>query len=238
MVDDSRSEKFGTALKLVNPCNLILMTSDLTKEIIVGSLSAFFTAVFTGVPAAALFWWTYMRDQERLVVEKVGPRKLATAARQTFGNDGPNSVLEIVIRNRSLFSVHVSAVGFEIDGEVIAAEHPRAGVKMKKNPNAMSQLIYIEDDSADPWEIPSQASLRVSLSKTSDRNRFTAALLRSAEKQDVSVESLLDGPKVIAMVATESGKLFTSLSSRERVYRRLLQIKKEMDGPSAPSTPQ
>ena len=36
------------------------------------------------------------------------------------------------------------------------------------------------------------------------------------------------------MVATESGKLFTSLSSRERVYRRLLQIKKEMDGPSRP----
>ena len=71
--------------------------------------------------------------------------------------------------------------------EYIAAEHPDvAGVKMKKNPNAMSQLIYIEDDSADPWEIPSQASLRVSLSKTSDRNRFTAALLRSAEKQDVS----------------------------------------------------
>jgi hypothetical protein len=39
------------------------MSPELEKEIIVGLLSAFLTAVFTGVPAILLFRWTWQRDQ-------------------------------------------------------------------------------------------------------------------------------------------------------------------------------
>lgn len=196
------------------------MTSDLTKEIIVGSLSALFTALFAGIPGAALFWWTYMRDQERLMVEKAGPRELASAARDAPLKIGPSSVLEMIIRNRSLFSVHVMAVGFEIDGEVIKAEHPYI-------PNPFP-------DGFDPFEIPSQASLRVSLSNPVDRNKFAVALLDASHKKAASVESILNGSAVIAMVATETGKIFTSMSVRQRAYRWLLRVKREMDGQPVP----
>jgi hypothetical protein len=57
-----------------------------------------------------------------------------------------------------------------------------------------------------------------------------AALLRTANKREVSVESILNGPRMIAMVATETRKLFTSMPVWKRVYRWLLQIKSEMDG--------
>jgi hypothetical protein len=206
------------------------MTPELIKEIIVNSLGVFFTALFAGLPGAALFWWTYQRDQERLIVEKARPRELAMQKKQSLekGNLGP--VYGIVIRNRSLFPVHVSAVGFEIDGEVIAAEHPAFPLKLKKNPDPTSNRPNITDEDVDPFEIPSQASMHVSLFNPEDRKKFTAAILHAANKQDVSIESILYGPKMIAMVATETGKLFTSMPSWKRAYRWLLKIKREMDG--------
>ena len=57
----------------------------------------------------------------------------------------------------------------------------------------------------------------------------SAALLRAANKRHTSVESILNGPRMIAMVATETGKLFSSMPVRKRVFRWLLQIKREMD---------
>jgi len=71
------------------------------------------------------------------------------------------------------------------------------------------------------------------------------AVWRAAKKRDTSIESILYGPKMIAMVSTETGKLFTSLPPWKRAYRWLVRIKLEMDGqpvelpyklPSAPRT--
>jgi hypothetical protein len=206
------------------------MTSDITKEIIVGSIAVFFTALFAGLPGMALFWWTYQRDQERLIVEKTRPRGVTLEGKQVFATDNLGPVFGIVIRNRSLFSVHVNAVGFEIDGEVLPAEHPLFPVRMKRNPDRFSPYINITDEDTDPCEIASQASLQVSLFSPVDRKKFLAALLRAANKRHTSVESILNGPKTIAMVETETGKLFTSMPFRKRIYRQLLRIKREMDG--------
>jgi hypothetical protein len=209
------------------------MTPELTKEILVGVLSAFFTALFAGVPGFALFWWTYRRDQERLIVEKARPHGLAFE-KKGLDQENVGPVYGIVIRNRSLFSVHVSDVGFEIDGEVIAAESPYFRLKLKKNPDPNSPRLNIPNQDADPREIPSQASVLVSLLAGEDRKKFTVAVWRAAKKRDVSIESILYGPRMIAMVATETGKLFTSMPRWKRVYRWVLQIKREMDGiPSA-----
>jgi len=207
------------------------MTSDeLTKEIIVGVLSAFFTALFAGVPGAALFWWTYQRDQEWLIVEKVRPSHLAMEKGTTLEKEKVGPVYDIVIRNRSLFPVHVSAVGFEIDGEVIRAEHPCFPVKLKKNPDPNSNRPYIPDENANVCEISSQDSIQVSIFDEVDRTRFTTAVWKAAQKRDVSVESILYGSKMVPMVATETGKQFTSMPRWRRAYRWLLKIKREMDG--------
>jgi hypothetical protein len=137
------------------------MTSELTKEIIVGFLSVFFTALFAGLPSAALFWWTYQRDQERLIVEKMIPRN-------TLSVRGLNPVYEIIVRNRSLFSVHISAAGFEIDGEVVEANHPLFPAGMIRNTDISQGGIYMSDPSFDPREIASQASLRIRSLKSTD----------------------------------------------------------------------
>jgi hypothetical protein len=205
------------------------MTSELTKEIIVGCLAVLFTAFFAGIPGVALFWWTYQRDQERLIVENARPHGLAFK-KKGLDQENVGPVYGIVIRNRSLFSVHVSNVGFEIDGEVIAAEHPNFVLKLKKNPDPKSNRPNIPDENADPREIPSQASVLVSLFNAEDRKRFTVAVWRAAKKRDISIESILYGPKMIAMVSTETGKLFTSLPPWKRAYRWLVRIKREMDG--------
>lgn len=210
------------------------MTPELTKEIIIDSLSVFFTALFAGLPGAALFWWTYQRDQERLIVEKTRPRGTSFDGKQVLAKDNLGPIYGIVIRNRSLFPVHVSAVGFEIDGEVIQAEHPDLPLKLKRNPDPYSDKPNIPDENANPLEIPSQAAILVSLFNPVDRKKFSAALFKAAKRHDVTPEAILNGPRMIAMVATETGKIFTSLPFRKRVYRWLVRVRKEMDGnPSA-----
>lgn len=127
-------------------------------------------------------------------------------------------VFGILIRNRSLFPVHVSSVGFEVDGEVIELEQPLVPMKMKRNPDQDSNRPYIADDDSDPWEIPSQKSTRVSLN-AADRAKIAAALLKAAEKHDVSTEDLLNSAEVVAMVALETGKIFTSMPLLRRIKR-------------------
>jgi len=73
------------------------MTPELEKELIVGVVSALFTALFAGIPGIALFWWTFRRDQERLLVDKL------------------TSHWGILIRNRSLFPVYVTSARIMID---------------------------------------------------------------------------------------------------------------------------
>jgi len=132
--------------------------SDLTKEIIVGSLAVFFTALFTGIPAVMLFWWTWQRDQERLVVQKQFWYGKGPDGKRVLLWDGYGPRFGLLIRNRSLFSVHVDAVGFEIDGELVQLEHPAFPVKLKRNPDRTSNRLNIPDEDSDPYELSSGAS--------------------------------------------------------------------------------
>lgn len=183
---------------------------------IVGIVSVFFTALFTGIPAVLLFWWTWQRDQERLVVQKLLMETQTVSGGSVLERDQLGPTFGILIRNCSLFPVHVSAVGYKIDGNVLPLEHPIPPSKMKPNPDPHSNRPYILDDTFDPWQIPSQASMRVQLSN-GDRLKIVPALLTASERLGLSVEDLLRGPKVEALVASETGKEFTSLSFRARV---------------------
>jgi hypothetical protein len=193
------------------------MTPELEKEMIIGIVSAFFTALFTGIPAAALFWWSWRRDQERLVVQKlvVQPR---TAPGGSAERDKRGPTFGILIRNRSLFSAHVSDVGFKIDGNVIRLEYPRVPHKMKRNTGLMSNALYTLDEEFDPWEVPSQASLRVDV-RDKDHLKIVTALSAAGAKLNLSNEDLFRGPSVEALVASETGKEFTSMPFWTRVKR-------------------
>jgi hypothetical protein len=192
------------------------MTPELEKDMIIGIVAVFFTALFTGIPALLLFWWTWQRDQERLIVQKLLVQWQTASGDSVLERDTRGPTFGILIRNRSLFPVHVSAVGYKIDGNVIALEHPIPPSKMKQNPDPHSNRPYILDDTFDPWEIPSQASMRVDLSDA-DRVKIVTALLTAGEKLNLSIEDLLRGAKVEALVASETGKEFTSMSFRARV---------------------
>ncbi len=194
------------------------MTPEIEKELIVGVVSALFTALFAGIPGIALFWWTYRRDQERLIVQKLLYHVDALKGGKVLESDQFGPTFGILIRNRSLFPVHVSSVGFEIDGEVIALERALYPVKTKINPDPKSYMPFIPE--GDPQEIPGQASMSVSVRDT-DRPKIAAALLKAADKHGVSIEDILLGPKFAALVATETGKQFTSTRITERVKRLL-----------------
>jgi hypothetical protein len=194
------------------------MMPDLEKEVIVGIVSVFFTALFTGIPAAVLVWWTWQRDQERLVVQKLLVQGQTALGDSVLDRDQIGPTFGILIRNRSLFSVHVSAVGYKIDGKVIALEHPVPPRKMKRNPKSDPFRPYVLDENFDPWEVHSQASMRVDLSDA-DRLKIVPPLLEAAERLNLSLEDLLRGPNVAALVSSETGKQFTSMPFWTRVRR-------------------
>jgi hypothetical protein len=115
--------------------------------------------------------------------------------------------------------VHVSAVGFEVDGQIFESSNPyfqtssgfRAGTR--GNP-------------ADAREIQSGDSIKVSIIDED----VSDAIARAAKQHFCSEEDILLSPKFVALVALESGRQFSSMSWRKRVWRRALQIKREMDG--------
>jgi|SRR5579872_1669500 len=202
------------------------MTPDLEKELIVGIFSVLFTALFAGIPGIALFWWTWQRDQERLIVQKLLYRSVDLKGSEVLEQDLVGPTFGIVIRNRSLFPVHVSSVGFKIDGEVIELDSALYETRMMRNPDGRSPYVNIPDGS-DPKEIPSQASTRVSV-RDDDRPKIAEALLRAANKRGVSIEDLLFSPKVAALVATETGKQFTSTPLLNRIK---FELKKALVAP-------
>ena len=122
------------------------MTPELTKEVIVACLGVVLTALFTGVPAVLLFWWTWRRDQERLLVQKLFSNWQTIDWKWVSAKDAHGPVIDILIRNRSLFSVHVSAVGLRIHNRIIEIEHLLFPMKMKKNPEPLSNRPYIPDE--------------------------------------------------------------------------------------------
>lgn len=186
-----------------------MMTPELRKELVIDGLSVFLTALFTGIPAMLLFWWTRRRDQERLFVQKLFMNVQTATGNLVPERDELGRVFGILIRNLSLFPVHVSAVGFEIDGEIIELEHPMFPAKMKRNPDQRSKLTYIADDDADVREIASLRSTQVSMTDE-DRPKIAHALLTASAKRKLCVDELLSSRRVIALVALESGKQFAS----------------------------
>jgi hypothetical protein len=192
--------------------------SELTKEIIVGCVAAIATALFTGIPAALLFWWTWQRDQERIVVKKLIPHWPTITDQWVPEKDAFGPVFNILIRNRSLFPVYVSALGFSIDREVIELEHPLFPVKMKANPDPHSNRPNIADDDSDPRQILSQKFTTVDVH--ADRATVAAALTKAAERRNTSAEQLLTSSKVFAIVVSQAGNEFTSESFRRRLWRR------------------
>jgi len=91
------------------------MTPELWKELIIGV----FTAAFTGIPAMLLFWWTWRRDQERVLVQKILPFTQDENGAIALMQDEVGPKFGLVVRNRSLFSVYLSHAAFEIDGELL-----------------------------------------------------------------------------------------------------------------------
>src|SRR6202030_1281133 len=88
---------------------------------------------------------------------------------------------------------------------------------MKANPDRNSNFPNIPDGS-DPREIPSQASTQVEVN-AAERPRIGATLRTAANRNGVSMDDLVIGPKVEALVATEAGKEFTSTPLLKRVSR-------------------
>jgi hypothetical protein len=208
---------------------MLSITPELTKEIIVGCVAAIATAIFTGVPAALLVWWSWQRDQERLVVQKLIPNSQTVTGEWVAERDGFGPVFGILIRNRSLYPVHLSEMGFEIDGTAIALEHPSFESRMIRNPVANTNRPYVADEEYDPREVPSQSSRQVSVFNPADRAKLTSALAATARRYNSSVEKILTSPRVVVLVALETGKIFRSDPFLRRAWRKLLDIKKEID---------
>ena len=168
-----------------------------------------------------LFWWTWQRDQEHLIVKKLIPHWPTLTGHRVPEKDACGPVFNILIRNRSLFPVYFSAAGFLIDEEVIELENPLLPLKMKANPDPYSNRPNIPDDASDPKEIPSQRFTMLDVYSREDRVRVSSALMRAAEKHNTSMEQILTSSKVAAIVVLQSGKEFTSETFRRRIWRRL-----------------
>jgi hypothetical protein len=187
--------------------------AELKKEIIVGCIAA----IATAIPAALLFWWTWKRDQERIIVKKVIPHSPTLTDQSVPEKDEFGPVFNILITNRSLFPIYLSAFGVSIDGEVIVLESPLLPVKMKANPDPYSNRPNIADADSDPREILSQKSTTVE--RYANRAKVASTLTRAAERHNTSAETILTSSKVFAIVLSQARNEFTSESFRHRIWR-------------------
>ena len=181
------------------------MTPELQKDLIVSCVSVVATALFTGVPAIALFWWTWRRDQERLMVQKY-LLYANTFEGKTVLIRGEDQIppLGILIRNRSLFPVRVSSVGFKIGKRIIEIQN----------------FSYVEQGSDDSGAtvIPSGSFMILNTFGEEDRNSIRIAIANASRKFRLSPADLVQGKRVSAMVALESGRIFTSLPLSRRLF--------------------
>jgi hypothetical protein len=93
------------------------MTPDQKIELWVASLTALPTIVFTGWVA----WWTWRRDQERIIVQYSPLHWKTIDGKQT---DATLCALGIVVRNLSLYPVRITALGFLLEGKTpFALDH-------------------------------------------------------------------------------------------------------------------
>lgn len=181
--------------------------TELEKETIVACVGA----AFSGVPAVLLFWWTWRRDQERLIVQKAINHYPQLGGERVVAKDQSGiPIMDVLIRNRSLFPVRVGAVGFKIDKTVIQLETLDWPVKLKRNPNPYTVLSEVPDD-RDPSELRPGESVMIALRDTADRNALCSAITSACQKHKMTPEELVLSRKVKALVALESGRQFSSL---------------------------
>jgi hypothetical protein len=196
------------------------MSPELLKETILACVSLASAAV----PSVFLVWWTWKRDQENVIVQKWPQTMNNVHGNPVILKDGYGAPrLIVLIRNRSLFSVRVSAVGFDIDGAVYQWKHPSVPLKMKPNPDLTSNRPNIPDDSIDPWEIHSGAHLRVQSISSWDSSQLKETLERAATKRKTDVDKLIWSKRVQALVMLESGKQFASGSRIRRLFKSTLR---------------
>ena len=136
----------------------------------------------------------------------------------------------ILIRNRSLFPVHISSAGFRIDKEVIELDRLGLPVKTRMVWDQYGNGRAVADEDCDPTEIASQTFLQITPYGKKDRERIVGALHAAAKRHGVPVEEILASSRVVAIAALETGKQFTSEPFPQRAWRRLLEIKRQMDG--------
>lgn len=181
--------------------------TELEKETIVACVGA----AFSGVPAVLLFWWTWRRDQERVIVQKVIDHYPTLDGGGVIAKDKSGiPIIDVLIRNRSLFPVRVAAVGFKIDKTLIQLEFLDWPVKVKRNPNPYTVLSEIPDD-RDPSELRAGESVRIALKDTADRSALRTAITNACKRHKLTPEELVLSRKVKALIALESGRQFSSL---------------------------
>lgn len=218
--------------------------TEMEKETIVACVSA----AFSGIPAVLLFWWTWRRDQERLIVQKVIDHYPQLGGGLVIAKDQSGMpLMDVLIRNRSLFPVRVGAVGFKIDKTIIQLETLDWPVKVKRNPDPYTILSEVPDD-RNPNELRPGESVRIALRDTADRDALCTAITRACEKYKMTPEELVWSHKVKALVALESGRQFSSLPFTVLVqrivfepivtgFRRLRRRHEAKRTPEAPVTP-
>jgi hypothetical protein len=204
--------------------------TELEKATIVACVGA----ASTGIPAVLLFWWTWLRDQERVKVLKIIDTWTTPTGEDVVVKDDVGiPTLGILVRNRSLFPVRISAVGFKVDRRVIRLETLYLPVRLKRNPDPSSNRPNIPDDS-DASEIRVGDSLRINVRGLNDQNVISRAINEACQRHKVSAEDLVQSRRVAALVALETGRWFTSMPFGKRVYRSvsepLASIKKRILG--------
>ena len=116
----------------------------------------------------------------------------------------------ILIRNRSLFPVRISALGFKVGKMVIPLKSYYLPLRLKKNPEPNSNRPNIPDDS-DPAELRSGESVRIDLTGQKDKSAINEAIKITCQKHRMTPEALVLSRRVAALVALESGREFTSM---------------------------
>jgi hypothetical protein len=90
------------------------MTSDQTFTVWIAALTALPTIGFTGWVA----YWTWRRDQERIVVQKSPVHWKTLDGTQT---EATLTGVGVVVTNFSLYPVRVAGIGFRVDGKTALA---------------------------------------------------------------------------------------------------------------------
>lgn len=189
----------------------LLLQTERHKELVIGIVSAVFTAVAVGVPTFLLFWQERKRNVEQVIVEPLVPYDITLAnPRRIPEKDHFGNRIDITVRNVSHFPISIEAVGFDIGGKVVRVNHLWTESRMIRNPDyhGGNGRPYIADDTYDALRLEPMSSRRIKVLDPQDRQAIVAALLEASDTQGKTIEEVLKD--VVALCSLESGAYFTS----------------------------